>query len=58
MPEILLFRWRFSRESRKAGKAIKKPVISGLNLEIWQAVISTERQTVHFDQLNEKNKMS
>ena len=33
MPEIL---W-FSRDSRSAGKAMKKPVISGLNPEIWQA---------------------
>ena len=37
MPEILWFCQRFSHESQKAGKAIKKPVISGLNPEIWQA---------------------
>ena len=27
----------FYYESRRAGKAMKKPVISGLNPEIWQA---------------------
>ena len=31
MPEISWFCRRFSRESRRAGKAMKKPVISGLN---------------------------
>ena len=35
---------RFSRESRRAGKAMKKPVISSLNPEIWQA-ITLEIQT-------------
>ena len=37
MLEILWFCRRFSRESRRAGKAMKNPVISGLNPEIWQA---------------------
>ena len=27
----------FPRESWRAGKAMKKPVISGLNPDIWQA---------------------
>ena len=39
MPEILWFRRRFSRESWRAGKAMKKPVISSLNPEIWQACL-------------------
>ena len=39
MSEILWFCWRLSRESRRADKAMKKPVISGLNPEIWQVWI-------------------